>query len=144
MNEPRDLYFVAMKVLLRDGDKLLITHDIFGQWDIPGGRIQKHEFEAALDDVIARKMIEEIGEDVKYELGDPKVFFRVERLEHSTQSTVRIFAVGYEARYLGGEVELGKHHDKYEWVDLRIFKPDDYFEGGWLTGIKEYQNHLKG
>jgi len=55
---------------------------------------------------------------------------------------VRIFAVGYEAQYLGGEIKLGEHHDKYEWVDLRTFSPDDYFEGGWLTGIKDYQNHL--
>jgi 8-oxo-dGTP pyrophosphatase MutT (NUDIX family) len=142
MTEPRDLYFVAMKVLLRDGDKLLITHDVFGQWDIPGGRIKKYEFDAPLESVIERKMHEELG-DIKYELGDPKVFFRVERLEYSTQSTVRIFAVGYEAQYLGGEIKLGEHHDKYEWVDLRTFSPDDYFEGGWLTGIKDYQNHLK-
>src|SRR5674476_375232 len=99
MTEPRDLYFVAMKVLLRDGDKLLITHDVFGQWDIPGGRIKKYEFDAPLESVIERKMHEELG-DIKYELGDPKVFFRVERLEYSTQSTVRIFAVGYEAQYL--------------------------------------------
>ncbi len=31
----KDLYFVAVKLLLRDGDKLLITHDIFGVWDLP-------------------------------------------------------------------------------------------------------------
>lgn len=139
--EPRDVYFVAMKVLLRDGNKLLITHDVFGQWDIPGGRIQKHEFEAPLANVIERKMHEEIG-SVKYELGDPKVFFRVERLEHSSKSMVRIFAVGYEAQYLGGEITLGGHHDKYEWVDLGTFKPEDYFEDGWLAGIRDYQNSL--
>lgn len=142
MAEPRDLYFVAMKVLLRDGDKMLITHDIFGQWDIPGGRIQKHEFDAPLEQVIARKTQEELGDDVKYELGEPKVFFRVERLEHSSQSTVRIFAVGYEAKYLGGEVRLGEHHDKSEWVDVRTFRPADYFEGGWLKGIEEYQTKV--
>jgi len=58
MTEPRDLYFVAMKVLLRDGDKLLITHDIFGEWDIPGGRIQKHEFDAPLESIMKRKIRE--------------------------------------------------------------------------------------
>jgi 8-oxo-dGTP pyrophosphatase MutT (NUDIX family) len=140
--EPRDLYFVAVKILLRDGDKLLITHDIFGQWDIPGGRIQKHEFKSPLEDVLQRKILEEIG-DVQYELGEPRVFFRVERFEHSSQSMVRIFAVGYEAQYKGGDVKLGEHHDTYEWVDVRTFDPGDYFENGWLTGIKEYQSKLK-
>lgn len=142
MSEPRDLYFVAMKVLLRDGDKLLITHDIFGQWDIPGGRIQKQEFGVPLEQVIERKMIEEVGAEVQYKLGEPRVFFRVERLEHSSQQIVRIFAVGYEAEYIGGDVRLGDHHDTYEWVDVKTFDPGGYFEGGWLEGIKDYQKML--
>lgn len=45
--ESRDLYFLAYKLFLRDGDKLLITHDIFGAWDLPGGRVRKNEFDAA-------------------------------------------------------------------------------------------------
>lgn len=135
----KDLYFVAMKLLLRDGDKLLITHDIFGEWDIPGGRIKPDEFEKPLESVIERKVREELGPEVKYKLGEPKVFFRHERNEHGIDGKrVRIFAVGYEAEYLGGDIKLGKHHDKMEWVDIKSFKPEDYFVGGWLKGIKEY------
>lgn len=134
----KDLYFVAVKIFLRDGDKLLITHDIFGSWDLPGGRIKKDEFDASLESVIARKMREEIGEDVRYELGAPKVFFRVERLENNTQEMVRIFAIGYEAKYLSGEITLGDHHDQMEWVDINNFNPEDYFTGGWLAGVQEY------
>jgi len=140
MNESeRDLYFVAVKLLIRDGDKLLITHDIFGDWDIPGGRIKKDELESPLESVIQRKMREEIGPDVKHELGDVKVFFRHERKEQRTGEMVRIFAIGYEAKYLGGDIKLGNHHDKYEWVKVKTFKPEDYFTGGWLKGVKEYQ-----
>lgn len=84
-------------------------------------------------------MREELGAAVKYELGEPKVFFRVERLEHATNKTVRIFAVGYESKYLGGKIELGKHHDTYEWVNAKTFKPKDYFEGGWEQGLMDYQ-----
>lgn len=141
--EERDLYFVAVKLLLRDGDKLLITHDIFGSWDIPGGRIRKNEFETPLEEVIHRKMKEEIGEDVKYEIGQVKVFFRHERKEMKIGELVRIFAIGYEGKYLGGEVKLGDHHDKYEWVDVKTFQPEDYFTGGWLKGVKEYQEIAK-
>lgn len=137
MNE-RDLYFVAVKLLLREGDKLLITHDIFGSWDIPGGRIRKNEFEAPLEEVIHRKMKEEIGPEVKYEIGPVRVFFRHERKEMKIGELVRIFAIGYEGKYLGGEVKLGDHHDKSEWVDVKTFKPEDYFTGGWLKGLQEY------
>jgi len=134
----RDLYFVAVKLLLHDGNKLLITHDVFGDWDIPGGRIRKDEFDKPLESVIQRKISEELGPDIKYKLGEPKVFFRHERKEQRLGETVRIFAIGYEAQYLGGEVQLGDHHDKLEWVNVKTFKPEDYFTGGWLKGIKEY------
>jgi len=138
-NKLKDLYFVAVKLLLRDGDKLLITHDIFGSWDIPGGRIRTAEFNTPLEDVAARKMREELGDKVKYTIGEPKVFFRVER-EEPPQSgkMVHIFAIGYEATYEGGELGLGDHHDKMEWVNVKTFDPKQYFTGGWLTGIEEY------
>jgi 8-oxo-dGTP pyrophosphatase MutT (NUDIX family) len=140
MNEyDKDLYFVAVKLLIRDGDKLLITHDIFGAWDLPGGRIKKDEFKTDLSAVIKRKMTEELGADFAYEVGEPSVFFRVERNEHGLNNQkVRIFAVGYDAKYVGGEVQLGDHHDKYEWVDINSFKPEAYFVDGWLDGVKEY------
>ena len=134
----KDLYFVAVKLLLRDGDKLLVTHDIFGAWDLPGGRIRENEFDKPLEIVIKRKTNEELGPAVKYEVGEPKVFFRVERQEQGLGRKVRIFAIGYEAKYLGGDLKLGDHHDKMEWVDLKFFKPEDYFTGGWLVGVQEY------
>lgn len=135
----KDLYFVAVKLLLRDGNKLLITHDVFGDWDIPGGRIKKDEFNAPLASVIERKIKEELSEDIKYSVGKPAVFFRVERKEALLKDkTVRIFAVGYEAQYLGGEIKLDEYHDSYEWVDMRTFKPEERFTGGWLAGIEEY------
>jgi len=140
----KDLYFVAVKLFLRDGDKLLITHDIFGTWDLPGGRIRAEEFDKPLSSVIERKMVEELGSEVKYEVGEPKVFFRVERQEHGLGKKVRIFAVGYDAKYLGGELKLGDHHDRMEWVNLKNFKPEDYFTGGWLTGVQEYIEKNKG
>ena len=135
----KDSYYVAVKLLLRDENKLLVTHDIFGDWDLPGGRIRKDEFHKPLELVIERKIIEELGGEVKYQLGEPKVFFRVERQEDDRQGqTVRIFGVGFEAQYSGGVIKLGQHHDRMEWVDFTTFQPDQYFTGGWLTGVQEY------
>jgi 8-oxo-dGTP pyrophosphatase MutT (NUDIX family) len=143
-SKSKDLYFVAVKIFLRDGGKLLIIHDVFGAWDLPGGRIKKDEFNIGLEDVIKRKMREEVGEDLKYELGQANnIFFKVERHEAGLDGQlVRIFAVGYDAKYLGGEAKLGGHHDKMEWVDVKTFKPEDYFTGGWLTGVQEYVSKI--
>lgn len=135
----KDLYFVAVKLLIRDGEKLLITHDIYGSWDLPGGRIKKDEFKASLSSVIKRKMLEELGVDFKYSFDEPTVFFRIERKEHDLDNQkVKIFAIGYDANYEGGKISLGDHHDRYEWVDIKTFKPDDYFVDGWLTGVQEH------
>jgi 8-oxo-dGTP pyrophosphatase MutT (NUDIX family) len=139
-SKSKDLYFVAVKLFIRDGDKLLVIHDIFGSWDLPGGRIKKDEFNTPLKAVIERKIYEELGGDIKVEVGESNgIFFRVERNEAGLDGQlVRIFAVGYDAKYLSGEVEIGKHMEKYEWVDVKTFKPEDYFKGGWLTGVQEY------
>lgn len=139
----KDLYFIAAKVLLRDGEKLLITHDIFGDWDIPGGRIRANEFDTPIADIIERKIREELGQNVQYELGKPAVTFRVERFEHGLKEQVRIFAVGYEATYLGGDILLGEHHDEMKWVDAATYDPAEDFTGGWLRGMQEYLEIIK-
>lgn len=143
-SEEKDQYFVAVKLFLRDDDKLLIIHDIFGSWDLPGGRIKKDEFDKPLEAVIGRKMREELGSEVRYELGEPSVFFRVKRVENSTGEKVRIFAVGYDAKYLDGDVKLGNHHDQIEWLDIKSFKPEEHFTDGWLTGVQEYLSKNRG
>jgi 8-oxo-dGTP pyrophosphatase MutT (NUDIX family) len=135
----KDLYFVAVKLFLVRDNKLLITHDIYGSWDLPGGRIRRDEFNKPLAAVIKRKVLEELGPAVQYELGAPKVFFRVQRNEYDLGGQpVRIFAVGYNAKLVSGKIRLGDHHDQMEWVDIKSFKPEEYFADGWLSGVKEY------
>jgi len=139
MIDDKDLYFVAVKVFLEKEGKLFIFKDGFGKWDLPGGRIKSDEFYTPLTQVIERKMKEELGDDVVYELGGPILNMRHERVENIEGSpTIRIFAVGYDAKYLGGEVRLAGHHTEYKWVDIREMKPEEYFEGGWLSGVIEY------
>ena len=137
-NNQKDLYYVAVKLFLRDGDTLLITHDIFGEWDLPGGRMRKDEFNTPFDTIVERKIREELGPDLKYELGQPHIFFRVERIEAGLNKKVRIFAIGYDAIYRGGDIKLWDVHNQMEWVDVRTFQPEKYFTGGWLTGVQEY------
>lgn len=136
----KDTYFVAVKLFLEKDGKLFIFKDKFGAWDLPGGRIKKHEFETPLKDVIVRKMSEEVGDDLHYEVDErPEVLMRHERVEASPGNpTVRIFGIGYRAQVVSGEPKLSEAHTEMVWVDPNNFKPEDYFTGGWLKGIQEY------
>ncbi len=137
--EQKDTYFVAVKVFLEKDGKLLILKDNFGDWDLPGGRIKKDEFEAPLDQIIKRKMSEELGDDITYKIGKPVVFMRHERVEASAGNpTVRIFAIGYEAQLESGEIGTSERHQEVLWVDPKTFEPEKYFKGGWLKGVQEY------
>lgn len=137
----KDKYFVAVKVFLEKDGKLLILKDNFGDWDLPGGRIKKDEFDIPLDQVIRRKMSEELGDNVKYNIGKPIIFMRHERVEQSEGNpTVRIFAVGYEGVLQDGEIKLSERHPEMLWVNPKDFEPEKYFVRGWLKGVREYLN----
>lgn len=142
MNE-KDTYFVAVKIFLEDKEgHLLIIKDRFGDWDLPGGRIRVQDFNTPLPDIISRKIKEELGEEIEYELGEQKIFMRHERnevLPNEERELRRIFAIGYITKYKGGEINLGNNHELYEWVNPKKFNPEEYFIGGWLDGVKEYQ-----
>ncbi|MFA5799905.1 MAG: NUDIX domain-containing protein [Candidatus Peribacteraceae bacterium] len=135
----KDQYFVAVKVFLEHQGKLFIFKDRFGDWDLPGGRITKDEFDIPLEDIIRRKMKEEIGDNVEYSLEKPLVFMRHERVESAPGNpTVRIFAIGYPATLESGEIKLSNQHLEMRWVEPSHFRPEEYFTGGWLKGVQEY------
>lgn len=141
-NNGKDVYFVAVKVFLRNKrGELFISKDRFGNWDLPGGRLKPNEFSTPLKKVVARKMKEELGSKVRYRLGPPVVFMRHQRKEFlpdRKRELRRIFAIGYEAQYLSGPMQAGKNHVKMLWVNPKKFKPEKYFRGGWLKGVREY------
>jgi ADP-ribose pyrophosphatase YjhB (NUDIX family) len=135
----KDVYFVAVKVFLEKDGKLLIMKDNFGDWDLPGGRIKTNEFKVPLKQVLQRKMFEELGNKIKYSIGEPSVCMRHKRIEAAPGNPeVKIFAVGYQCTLESGEIQLSKRHTEMKWVDPINFKPEDYFTGGWLQGVKDY------
>ena len=139
-NKQKDRYFVAVKVFLEKDNNLLILKDSFGHWDLPGGRIKRNEFETPLDQVMKRKMGEELGPDLQYDIESmPKILMRHKREEQVGDETeARIFALGYIARLTSGEPKLSPAHTEMKWVDIKTFAPEDYFVGGWLQGVQDY------
>jgi 8-oxo-dGTP pyrophosphatase MutT (NUDIX family) len=139
----KDTYFVAVKALLRKGDELLIIKDKFGDWDLPGGRIKKYEFNAKLEDVLQRKIKEELGSKIQYSIGEPKAFYRVERIEALTNQLVHIFGVGFEVQYLDGPIKLSDLFEEYQWVNIKSFEPTKLQNNGWMRGLSEYLRKLR-
>lgn len=138
--QEKDNYFVAIKVFIKKDEKLLILKDSFGDWDLPGGRIQSDEFEASLESILRRKIEEELGADASVTFGQmPVIFMRHERIEQSPGNPkVRIFALGYEGKLEKGNIALSSRHTEMLWVDLNSFQAEKYFSGGWLKGVKDY------
>jgi len=141
----KDEYLVAVKLLLFKDDKLLILKDQWGSWDIPGGRIRRDQFEIPLETILREKIDVELGKEIKYELGNIATSIRLERQEVGRAGKkVRIFAVCYEAKYIGGNINIGEYIPYYEWIDLRNANLDDYSEGdSWVTKLKDYQKKYK-
>ena len=139
VSHEKDTYFVAVKVFLKKGGKILILKDNFGDWDLPGGRIKTDEFAVPLQQIIERKMREELGDGVRFSIGKPVVFMRHQRVEQAPgKPTVRIFAIGYDGTLKSRKVQLSPRHTKMLWVNPKTFKPEKYFTGGWLKGVQEY------
>ena len=137
--DQKDTYFVAVKVFLERDGKFLVFKDNFNDWDLPGGRIKKDEFSTSLEDIVKRKMCQELGEGIEFHLGKPIVFMRHERVEHAPGNpTVRIFAVGFEATLIKGDIALSERHTEIFWADPKTYKPESHFTGGWLKGVQEY------
>ncbi len=136
----KDIYFLAVKVFLCKGGSLFICKDSFGHWDLPGGRIIASEFKTRLEKIVERKMKEELGLGLRYTLGKPVLFMRHERKESMPggRKKARIFAIGYEAKYVGGEIKLSNRHTNCLWVPVKKLNPKKYFRGGWLHGVEEY------
>lgn len=114
----RALLQVSLKILLSNGEKVLLTKGFEGDIDLPGGRIEVGEEETPLEDIIVREVKEELGQDVEFRLGPPlfvnRVFRRVDKR--------LIFVVVFDAKYISGNITLSDEHKSYEWVDRESYR----------------------
>lgn len=135
----KDVYALATKAFLERDGHLFIFKDRFGDWDLPGGRLLKHEFDVPFEDVLRRKMSEELGSDIEYNIGLPTVFMRHQRVEAGpAKATTRIFAIGYSVQFVRGEIRPSSQHVEMKWVRRDELRPEEYFTGGWLKGVREF------
>ena len=118
------MFQISVKILLRNGNKILLTRskkDI----DLPGGRIDVGEENMPFGDIIAREVREELGEDIKFRLG-PILF--IHHIGH-TREEGWILNIVFDAEYVSGDIKLSEEHVSYEWVDGKSYEVsrDDFY-----------------
>lgn len=132
------MYHVGLKILLRKGGEFLFLKSIDGaHWDLPGGRIDDAEHETPLEEILAREVREEIGEEIKYKLGKPILQFR----RHFAKKGWHIFLTVHEAEYVSGEIRLSSEHGGFQWITpekFRKFAENDFFSAEEYKALPEY------
>ena len=134
-------YHVSLKVLLKKGDEFLFLVDAAGKYfDLPGGRMDDIEHATPIIEVIAREVGEELGEELKYNLGKPVFQFR----RHFENKGWHIFLTVYEAEYLSGEIKLSAEHSNIQWINPRKvdFKDEQFFNKEECLAFKKYFENL--
>ena len=114
MKKDYTFFEVSLKVLLRQGNKVLLLRTDLNHYDLPGGRINKDETKVATEKIISREVKEELGSNVRFTIKEPIFYFRAD-----SKYGDWVFIIVQKGDYLGGTIKLSKEHTSYEWVDIQ-------------------------
>ena len=131
------VYHVALKILLRKGNRFLFLREsVEKRWDLPGGRIDRDEGKTPLEKIIEREVREELGPHIRYKLGKLVLQYR----RFVGERKVPVFLNVYEARYISGALRLSPEHTSYHWIEpgkIRLKEKDFLSKEEYLT-FKNY------
>jgi len=133
------MYFqVSVKAIIKEGQKILLLETPDGYYDFPGGRIDETEKDLELHEVLKRELQEEIGNNIKFTVGD--IAFVSKRRYTKNSKENRLIAIFYEADYISGKIELSDEHTKYTWVEPQsiLNKPKKFMSEDEYTNYKKY------
>ena len=133
------MYFqVSVKAIIKEGQKILLLETPYGSYDFPGGRIDETEKDLELHEVLKRELQEELGNNIKFTVGD--IAFVSKRRYTKNSKENRLIAIFYEADYISGKIELSDEHTKYTWVEPQsiLNKPKKFMSEDEYTNYKKY------
>jgi 8-oxo-dGTP pyrophosphatase MutT (NUDIX family) len=104
--------------LVRDG-RLLLVRETIGErlWEVPGGRFDVGEETTPPHEILRRELGEELGGELRWDL----IGLRDAWVRPAPERGTHVFLVGFECRWLAGEVRLSDEHVECRWVG-----PDDW------------------
>ena len=129
-------YEVSFKLLLRRDDRFLVLVDtVHGKIDFPGGRTTEDEYETPLIEILHREVREELGEEVRYEIGRPILQFR----RHFPSA--HVFLTLFEGTYVSGEMKISDEHQSGDWMradEILAIDPSRFFSPEEYQALKAY------
>ncbi len=139
-----DTFHVSQKLFIINGKReLLILKSANNPfYDVPGGRLDKDEFNSPLLDSLRREIREELGRGVSLTIQKGVVALARDCLWNKVLGRLdyerHVFLLFYEAQYQGGEIMLSDEHESYKWVKIATFNPVNMFKPGTEQAIREY------
>ena len=103
---------VGLKAFIEKDKKLLILQDNEGEWELPGGRVEKSEINKSLNEILSRETGEELGKDFKLTID--RIFNAW--IRRPGDADFCIFLVGFECKYVSGEITLSSEHRDFRWI----------------------------
>lgn len=112
---------IAIGIVQNENGEILLSRrldpkikDAHLKWDVPGG---SNEFGEALEDTVAREVLEETGLEVEVLEMFPKGVQMIWQHDDYEQHTL-VFC--YSCRHLNGDLQLDDHKiDKLKWIKVR-------------------------
>ena len=130
------IYWIAFKILLQKGNKLLFLIDSDQHFlDLPGGRADNNEGKVPLLKILQREIREELGKRVKYRIGEPIFQYR----RYNKRKKIYNLITVYKGKYVSGPIKLSFEHDSYQWLDPKKYK----FKREEFHTQEEYQAHVE-
>lgn len=130
-----EMFYVSQKVIFYNADEkkflLLKSRDVddelYGQWELPGGRINKGE---DIDVALEREIVEELGDNIRYKLDNK--FELIGRAKFYFPSIHRsVVFLCFLSTYQGGDIKLSEEHTEYKWFTASEIEQDEELKP-WL------------
>jgi 8-oxo-dGTP pyrophosphatase MutT (NUDIX family) len=136
------LFCVVQKAFIEKDGKVLVLFNLAGKLDLPGGKIQEGEINVedrnSLIDTLKREVKEETNLEI--DVLDPLSVWYHEYLPGHRNYGKKSYVVGFNCKYLSGELKISDEHSGFRWVDK-----NDYEEVGDETPLfSALRKYFKG
>ncbi len=108
---PSQLFYVSLKAVIVNAEKVLLMQQQNGLWEFPGGRIDPGEETMSLESVLGREIAEECGPDFRIHIG------KILRAWVTPYSDgVHGLIVEHLCRFESGDVLISEEHKGWVWA----------------------------
>jgi len=121
--------------LMRENSLLVLKESQLGHGDLPGGRLHKGEIYNPLHRALEREIAEELGTRVEYSFEDSPLFLFPHTIRNGGHEAL---GIAFAGEYHGGAIDLSNEHEKFEWVDIESYRPEDHFSDHLLDAVKRF------